>query len=193
MITLAGQLAIRTIHGKNGDFNVGRLSTNIGEFYVKDADLEQYPEGKYDGDFIITEIFQYSYSSGNRSVTETRARLGGMTLSGTDALSNDEAREMAPQEVDPIDEAPSRVVIPQTSDDPLANDQQYGYSNEDAIASENDDAALFGVLYPIGQTVKLDSTVDRKLLRRQKERLEQLGYRFDFNNQIWNSGINQNA
>ncbi len=27
MITLSGQLAIKTIHGRNGDFNVGRLST----------------------------------------------------------------------------------------------------------------------------------------------------------------------
>lgn len=34
MITLPGQLAIKTIHGRNGDFNVGRLSTSIGEFVI---------------------------------------------------------------------------------------------------------------------------------------------------------------
>ncbi|WP_455750094.1 DUF3275 family protein [Serratia ficaria] len=27
MLTLPGQLAIKTIHGRNGDFNVGRLTT----------------------------------------------------------------------------------------------------------------------------------------------------------------------
>ena len=27
MITIPGQLAIKTIHGRNGDFNVGRLAT----------------------------------------------------------------------------------------------------------------------------------------------------------------------
>src|SRR3546814_7532050 len=32
MITIPGQLAIKTIHGRNGDFNVGRLATSIGEF-----------------------------------------------------------------------------------------------------------------------------------------------------------------
>ena len=31
MITIPGQLAIKTIHGRNGDFNVGRLATSIGD------------------------------------------------------------------------------------------------------------------------------------------------------------------
>ncbi len=56
MITIPGQLAIKTIHGRNGDFNVGRLATSIGEFVVKNAELDQYREGKYDGDFVIVEI-----------------------------------------------------------------------------------------------------------------------------------------
>src|SRR3546814_3690087 len=46
MITIPGQLAIKTIHGRNGDFNVGRLATSIGEFVVKNAELDQYREGK---------------------------------------------------------------------------------------------------------------------------------------------------
>ncbi len=43
MISIPGQLAIKTIHGRNGDFNVGRLATSIGEFVVKNAELDQYP------------------------------------------------------------------------------------------------------------------------------------------------------
>jgi hypothetical protein len=34
MISIAGQLAIRTITGRNGPFNVGRLVTSIGEFVI---------------------------------------------------------------------------------------------------------------------------------------------------------------
>ncbi len=41
-IVVPGQLTLRTIRGKNGPFTVGRLSTPIGEFAVKDAELEQY-------------------------------------------------------------------------------------------------------------------------------------------------------
>ncbi|VFR57179.1 FIG034376: Hypothetical protein [plant metagenome] len=56
-ITVSGQLTLRTILGRNGPFNVGRLVTPIGEFAVKDAELEQYPEGKYGGDFAIRFIY----------------------------------------------------------------------------------------------------------------------------------------
>jgi hypothetical protein len=47
-IVVPGQLTLRTIRGKNGPFTVGRLAP-IGKFAVKDPELEQYPEGKYDG------------------------------------------------------------------------------------------------------------------------------------------------
>lgn len=48
-IVVPGQLTLRTIRGKNGPFTVGRLATHLGTFEVKDPELEQYPEGKYDG------------------------------------------------------------------------------------------------------------------------------------------------
>ncbi|MDQ4281120.1 DUF3275 family protein, partial [Pseudomonas aeruginosa] len=35
-ITVPGQLTLRTIRGRNGPFNVGRLVTPIGKFAVKD-------------------------------------------------------------------------------------------------------------------------------------------------------------
>ena len=81
MITIPGQLAIKTIHGRNGEFNVGRLATSIGEFTVKNPELDQYKEGKYDGDFIIAEIRPSMYNTSGRMVIELRAHLGGMTLS----------------------------------------------------------------------------------------------------------------
>jgi len=68
MITIPGQLAIKTIHGRNGDFNVGRLATSIGEFVVKNAELDQYREGKYDGDFVIVEIRPSTYNANGRMV-----------------------------------------------------------------------------------------------------------------------------
>ncbi|GAO97336.1 hypothetical protein PSA5_31475 [Pseudomonas syringae pv. actinidiae] len=64
MITLPGYLAIRTINGRNGEFNVGRLATSIGEFVIKDALLDQYLEGKYRGDFVVTEIRPSYYTNG---------------------------------------------------------------------------------------------------------------------------------
>ena len=198
MITIPGQLAIKTIHGRNGDFNVGRLATSIGEFVVKNAELDQYTEGKYEGDFVIAEIRPSTYSANGRMVIEIRALLGGMTLSNIDALSRDEARRLSAQEVDPIDEeaqapaptapkAPARAK-PRNPRDPLVDTTPFG--SEPAAASpeasaEADDAALFGALWPLGEVVKLDATVDRRVLRQQRDRLGALGYQFAPLSQDW--------
>jgi hypothetical protein len=195
MITLPGQLAIRTIHGRNGDFNVGRLATSIGEFVIKNAELDQYREGKYEGDFVITEIRPSTYNTSGRMVIEIRAHLGGMTLSGIDPLSSDEARRLSPQEVDPIDEeaqapAPAAAVSPEAKDDsqasnPLIDTTPFGSSMPDKTATQNDDVTLFGSLWPLGDIVKLDATVDRRLLRQQRDRLGTMGYEFAPLSQDW--------
>ena len=198
MITIPGQLAIKTIHGRNGDFNVGRLATSIGEFVVKNAELDQYAEGKYEGDFAIAEIRPSTYTANGRMVIEIRALLGGMTLSNIDALSRDDASRLSPQEVDPIDEeaqapapvapkAPARAK-PRNTRDPLVDTTPFG--SEPAVASaeasvESDDAALFGALWPLGAIVKLDATVDRRVLRQQRDRLGALGYEFTPLSQDW--------
>ena len=196
MITIPGQLAIKTIHGRNGDFNVGRLATSIGEFVVKNAELDQYREGKYDGDFVIVEIRPSTYNANGRMVIEIRALLGGMTLSNIDALSRDEARRLSPQEVDPIDEeaqapapvAPNALARAKSRNtrDPLVDTTPFG-SEPAAAASEAsaDDAALFGALWPLGDVVKLDATVDRRVLRQQRDRLDKLGYEFAPLSQDW--------
>jgi len=103
-IIVPGQLTLRTIRGKNGPFTVGRLATHLGTFEVKDPELEQYPEGKYDGEFIIRYIFPKSYPVGGGMRFEIRASLDGMTLYDIDKLSRDEARSFATQDLDPLDE-----------------------------------------------------------------------------------------
>jgi len=198
MITLPGQLAIKTIHGRNGDFNVGRLATSIGEFVVKNAELDQYAEGKYDGDFVIAEIRPSTYNASGRMVIEIRALLGGMTLSNIDALSRDDARRLSPQEVDPIDEeaqAPGLAgpnAKPKAKShnprDPLVDTTPFGSEPNTAspeASADADDATLFGALWPLGDIVKLDATVDRRDLRQQRDRLGALGYEFAPLSQDW--------
>ncbi|CAJ4421191.1 DUF3275 family protein [Burkholderia pseudomallei] len=193
MISISGQLAIKTIHGRNGDFNVGRLATSIGEFVIKNAELDQYAEGKYDGDFVITEIRPSTYSTSGRMVIEIRAHLGGMTLSAIDALSRDEASRLSPQEVDPIDEEASSTdktppsVKSVTASNPLVDTTPFG-ADTPALAKSapaDDDATLFGTLWPLGDVVKLDATVDRRVLRQQRDRLGALRYEFAPLSQDW--------
>jgi hypothetical protein len=202
MITIPGQLAIKTIHGRNGPFNVGRLATAIGEFVIKNAELDQYDEGKYDGEFVITEIRPSMYTASGRMVIELRAHLGGMTLSDIDRLSKDDAHRLTPQEIDPIDEerqalppaTPAPTSAPAAAparSDPLVDTTPFGASTppkaapRQSDAGTEDDAALFGVLWPLGSVVKLDATVPRRTLRQQRDRLTALGYTFSPLTQDW--------
>jgi len=202
-IIVAGQLTLRTIRGRNGPFTIGRLTTHLGVFEVKDAELEQYPEGKYDGEFLIKYIYPRAYPTGGGMRFEIRASLDGMTLSGLDELSRDEAKSFAAQEVDPLDEeqgaqpiatsitAPTLQATPvHASSDPLIDTTPFGMDAPSvAVAAsggpDSDDAALFGLLWPLEDSIKLDSTIDRRTLRAQIARLGELGYALDFKAQEW--------
>lgn len=207
MIKIPGHLAIRTIQGRNGAFNVGRLSTSIGEFVIKDAVLEQHVEGKYRGEFVITEIRASSYSTGGRLVIEIRARLDSMVLEDLDTLTAYDNAQIDAQSPDPLDEEqpvaapppkvrphPARPARPASTPVPPADDNApFGMPaspTSTQLTPEPDvdeaDQELFGTVWPLGETVRLDSTVDRQRLRQQCQRLGQLGYTMDFKSQAWN-------
>lgn len=207
MIPIQGQLAIKTRRGRYGDFNVGYLSTSIGEFVTKNAELDQHKEGKYEGEFIITEIFPASYITGGRVVVELRAKLGGMTITGIDKLTAVDSQRLNPQETDPIDEqnppsqlptlapAPEVGPTPEVSGpsavDPLIDTTPFGDVSPDkepeakSIEAQAADQTLFGLLWPLTNVVKLDATVERRVYRQQCSRLDALGYGFEALTQDW--------
>ena len=200
MINIPGQLAIRTISGRNGDFNVGRLSTSIGEFVIKDALLDQYSEGKYRGDFLITEIRPSYYSTSGRLVVEIRAKLESMSLDDVDKLTAEDAATLSASEPDPIDEESSSALqkplqqrkkltsskeAGSIGESSAAEDAPFGMPPPSLASSAQQDADLFGTIWPLCDTVKLDTTVDRQRLRQQCTRLGELGYVLDFKLQVW--------
>ena len=75
--------------------------------------------------------------------------------------------------------------------DPLVDTTPFGVDAPPPAAAaapgstEDGDAALFGLLWPLGESVKLDSTIDRRTLRAQIARLGELGYALDFKTQEW--------
>jgi hypothetical protein len=199
-ITLSGQLAIKSAHGRYGKYNVGRLTTSLGEFIVKDAQLDLYEQGKYDGDFMIERIHLWVSNFGSRMLTEIRAVVSKMTLSSSDSLTQDEAQRLTPHEIDPVEEqvsappspapvettsAPLAAVSSKTAKvDPLKDPTPFAVPStspagtpQQGVAAE--DERLFGPLYPLSNVVKLDPTVDRRLLREQRDRLNKLGYEID--------------
>lgn len=186
MIRLPGRLTVKIINGRNGAFRVGVLRTEVGEFAVKDKMLDQYDEGAYEGVFTLSRIFASSYQAGNRMVMEIRALLEDIALTNVDAIEQDEPE---PIEQDPLEEE-KRTQPDSTERDAHEADTELDLATEDAEEADDGqsvdpDAELFGLLWPLGDSVKLDATVDRMRFRKQRDRLKALGYRFRPVGQIW--------
>lgn len=202
-VTVTGRLAIKTLHGRNGDFNVGRLQCRLGNFWVKEREFDQYKEGKYSGVFDLDHIGPHAYVASGRSVTEVRAWLLRMVLDGVDRLSTDDSQVFNSQVADPADEedapsnspttpltAESTAAASATDDSPSAQAQEpvCETSSPPVIASDGEgqqDRALFGTLWPLTPSFKLDCTADRFVIRKQATRLRKLGYELDFHSQEW--------
>ena len=182
-IAMNGTLVVKWISGRNGDFAVGDLHTSIGEFRVKDALLDQFDEGEYQGRFWVSQIYSKSYEYRGRITIETRASIADLQIDD-EAPSSPEIDHQP--EPDPIDELPS--VAPAK---PAAAPAPRGAAARDLSGQDlgGQDKALFGpdlyVALNEGGQIKLDPTVDRPKFREQKDRLKALGYVFDAKSQSW--------
>jgi hypothetical protein len=214
-VRIQGTLSVKRINGANGPFCVGSLVSEIGEFRVKDAVLEQFEEGAYQGTFWIAQIFPSSYITNGRMVVEIRAKLADLQIDEHDA----KAEATPEQEPDPANEAtpvaaqtasrrpnpgkPKPVAAPHqtpatppgeslpdsrttpTADSALTSDPATARS----ASTQERDLDLFGdVLFSelkAGSPIKLDSTIDRLKFREQIARLKALGYAPNAKMQTW--------
>nr|WP_235675763.1 DUF3275 family protein [Aliivibrio fischeri] len=161
MVQITGSLAIKTVTGRFGDFNVATLDCELGRFAIRDAMLDEYNEGTYQGTFGIKRIFSGSYQTQHRFIIETRAELSGIWL-------NDYQEGKVPEE--------------SLESDPLAEERQaqaVSSAQRQPLELPVDDMSeLFGELWPlgaqIGDIVKLNPEVGRELMGRQLAYLKRL-------------------
>lgn len=189
MISIPGELLISSLKGKYGTFNVAKLLTSIGEFVVKDKIIDQYEEGKYKGTFIVKLIKPYCYMYGMRSVFENRAYLDSMELESNTQLSAEDSSPLS-HEADPIDELSELDNDTKSTKQTNAKDDitPFGMTKQklqQQSVNTIDDETLFATLWPLGNEVKLDTTVDRLTLRKQNERLRDIGYIFNYKSQLF--------
>lgn len=214
-IPIRGILRIKRIVGSNGPFCVGSLETEIGEFRVKDALLDQFDEGTYKGMFWINQIYPSSYSTAGRMVIEVRAKLADVQIDAEDlGKVPDEKGEPDPAGEPPSEQQPPKpammerkvmrkkvVVVPPperahpetpsepqqpTNDAPAHDDSKPA---QKLATNPDEDLNLFGrdLFSDIEECkpVKLDPTIDRMRFRLQRDRLKALGYAFSSTTQCW--------
>ncbi|MDX2504582.1 MAG: DUF3275 family protein [Gammaproteobacteria bacterium] len=193
MIKLEGRLKTKVIHGRNGDFTVGSLITNIGEFSVKDSILDQYKEGEYDGEFMVSKIFPSSYTWAGAVRVDIRAVLESISI-----IESDEKPMPTEQVPDPIVETnqprepesaqPQTQTVTKPKDVKPQRDvktQEAAHTSDKTHSAVN--MAVFGqtrVSNQPGDEVKLDP-INRQQLRQQRDALLELGYKFDAKRQVW--------
>lgn len=191
-IIVNGSITIARKSGKRGDFNVGDLSTEIGEFEVKDALIEEFDPGKYTGRFVIDWIQPDSFTYRGRVFVKNRAKLAEILI---DEGERGEPQQQTPPEPDPI-ESEAAAPPPQTTQPAEAASSGATQASADAqspatktAAADDPDLALFGAelhaQFAQREPLQLDPTVDRQQFRAQRDRLKAIGYRFDPKTQGW--------
>jgi len=206
MVNVKGVLTVKHRDGVNGRFSVGDLATTLGDFKVKESILDQFEEGRYEGEFVIQSIYLgRPYISRGSLITDIRAKVVEINL---DVVEEGEIEQPTSAEPDPIEEAKveeaiaSKVTFVNDSDD--SNSDNVKIAPQPDVKSENsnefklsDDVAKdYEVLinevgselvYQIAnkQPVKLDPTVDRALFYKQRDALKAHGYRFNAMTQSW--------
>lgn len=183
MIKLSGTLVIKEINGAKGKFCVGDLTTPEGDFKVKEPILDQFAEGRYEGEFSIERFYLSSYVWRGKSTTDIRAVLVDINLS--DAVEGEQ--EATPSEPDPIMTDTRQAPLPVEAAAPvpaavLSEDEPQDPKYREMLE------LLGGELADLawnGQPIKLDPTVDRAVFRSQRDMLKTLGYAFDAKEQQW--------
>lgn len=175
MVNIEGEMIVNTINGRYGPFNTAVLYSAIGDFVIKYDGLDEFNGGKYSGSFVIRKTYTRIRNFGVSKIVEPIAELDSLEL--LDAL---EGTQEAPPEaiIDPIEEE-----VEQNSDNRPANTKEVSAPPGDDV--NPDVPGLFGDLWPLDTTVKLDPTVGRPLLRQQTSYLKLNGYKYNAREQSW--------
>jgi len=175
-----GKLYVQTRTGRFGPFNIAKLATEIGDFAIKDKAVEELDEGAYSGAFVIGQVFLSTTRLPNGGViTELRARVDDYALLDDGAVPEDIS--VGADEQDPImeEEAPPEAPVDCEPADQVK--EVFDSSDaEDSVAP-----ALFGEIWPLGETVFLDPAIDRMKFRQQRDYLKANGYKYVSDRKVW--------
>jgi hypothetical protein len=190
MQKMHGKLLVKIVNGSRGPFAVGDLSTSIGDFKVKSAVLDQFEEGSYAGEFLVTRIYPRSYFFKGRTVTEISADISEVFLDTADERTvQRDQEEPDPIDLDTPESSAGQNEKPVVTKTAKLNPKPSIGAGLVTLTIVANDAKLFGdelhALIAAKSTVKLDPTVDRGLFRQQRDRLKALGYKFTAQSQDW--------
>ncbi len=173
MVTIKGRMAVNVINGRNGQFNVATLYSELGDYVVRYDSLDEFDAGTYEGEFIVRDTDIRIRPFGVGKIIEPVAYLEGLHLHEADESKQDSIPEAIPDPVtEETESSKPAKVQPVNLDNKAANEPQ-------ALQK------LFGENWPLAEQVQLDPTVGRTILRAQTTYLKSIGYKYNAKEQIW--------
>lgn len=171
---ITGSILIKSIYGRNGAFNVGTLSTEIGEFVVKNELLDQFEEGQYDVNVLLSQIYMGGFNWGHtKRVTELCASIEHIECV-TEVEKLPDSLEVF-GEIDPAEEESEAETPLEFSEEADEDDNQPGEILGDALLK----------VFLANESFALDATVGRLKIRSQSNWLKSNGYRYNGKSRLW--------
>lgn len=174
---LSGSIGIKTVYGKNGGFNVGMLQVPIGEFVVKNELLDQFDEGQYDVDVVISQIYMGGFNWGTtKRVTELCASI--------EHIECDSFTANVPESVQELREPEPEETLPEKSETKSV-EMQHTEADDEA---EDGNTILGTELYALfceRKPLKLDPVSGRSVIRKQSNFLKHNDYRYNGKVRQW--------
>ena len=124
-------------------------------------------------------------------MVEVRAALENISLANVDEIEPVQHESLEQDPLDEEKEADSKATKTENSIEPTDSTELIesvdpeGEDQSDLTAEELSDKKLFGLLWPLQDSFKLDPTVNRVTFREQRERLKSLNYKFNPIGQYW--------
>ena len=177
-LSIPGTLQVIKRSGKNGDFSVGDLNTDIGRFRVKHAVLDEFEQGSYNGVFVITNVF-------NVISTTSSGQIWGNLCANLDwdllkVMAQTDSVDETLEATAAVEETIAEMPEPESEPTPAAPVAQ-----SDNLVS--DITVLQQMLDDGVAEIKLDNTLeDRSQFLKLRDAVKATGrYKFDPNGQKW--------
>lgn len=181
-IKTTGTLVVRRRSGRFGAWSEAELQTPEGDFKVKDKVLDQYDEGEYAGEFLISRFFIKTHTTANRSWCDLMAVVDEFFLDRVE-------QGPVPPPEEPGDPAEEEAQVPHAA---LATGETPSVPLPQPAEELDPDLHLFGEeLYGFvvrQQPVRLDPSVGVVQFRQQRDQLRKLGYVFGSKTKTWYHG-----
>lgn len=195
MIILEGNITNKVISGANGDFSVGNFQSTIGQFKIRSTLLDQFDEGEYQVRVTVKKIDLRSYMSKRNGIIITEMELDIHHLEMIKGDIKTVQQESIEPDASIADESllsdstrpDKNLLLTQSKNKaPAQKDSKAEPTEKPESSADNTDdlRKLFGHLWPLGDEVKLDTTLPRPLFIKQKSYMARF-YNLDIKTQIW--------